>query len=272
MRTRSKYLVFAVLVALLLHVFLFDILLNLPEAHPIFKEFSEPQKIQVHLNQNSRPPKQLVQIKPPNEDKIPRKANYVSEFNNSVSKETQNRNKSPKPTHVRRPVATRSPRIAKGPGQKRNLLPTWQDLEQMQQEPETAFNDHIKNVKTGAQTELNTFEWKHASYFNRIKESVARIWAPTLQIKRYDPGAALIGKQDRMTVLEITLDNAGNVTGTEIKNSSGVFYLDDEAIHAFKTASPFPNPPKILFADKDKFSFMFGFVVNIQKGFSLNFD
>lgn len=75
-----------------------------------------------------------------------------------------------------------------------------------------------------------------------------------------------------MTVLEITLDNAGNVTAAEIKNSSGVFYLDDEAVHAFKKASPFPNPPKILFAEKDKFSFMFGFAVNIKKGFSMDFD
>lgn len=138
--------------------------------------------------------------------------------------------------------------------------------------PPSSFNDHIEHTETGAQTELNTFEWKHAAYFNRIKESVSHSWSPLLQIKRYDPAGALIGKQDRLTVVEITIDTSGNVTHTQIKSSSNVFYLDDEAIAAFKRASPFPNPPKALFTSKQEFSFTFGFYVNVQKGFSLDFD
>ncbi len=264
----------AALIALLLHALLLVVLWNLPEAHPVFKDIAEPQKIQVHLSppKDTKPQKQLVKIPPPKEDKVPRKADYLSESNSSVPKETQAQNKSPTPTTPRWPIAPRVPPPTRGPGQKHNLLPTWQDLERLQPQPQTAFNDHIEKAETAAQTELNTFEWKHAAYFNRIKESVARVWSPMLQMRRYDPGAALIGKQDRMTILEITLDGLGNVVSTQIKSSSGVFYLDDEAVNSFRKASPFPNPPKILFASGENFSFTFGFIVNVQKGFSLNFD
>ncbi|MEI6804959.1 MAG: TonB family protein [Myxococcaceae bacterium] len=246
---------------------------SLPEDHPLFQNFSEPKKIKVQLQQNSRPPRQLVKINPPREEKIPRKADHVSEFNNSVPKETQAANKNPIQTTPKRPRTPKTQKLSKAPGLKRSLLPSWQDLEQQQEQPETAFNDNLdKKIKTAAQTEVNTFEWKHASYFNRIKESVGRIWAPIPQMRRYDPAGALIGKQDHMTVLEITLDKTGTVIDTQIKTSSGVFYLDDEAIRAFQKASPFPNPPQALFASEEKFSFSFGFVVNVQKGFSLDFD
>ena len=136
----------------------------------------------------------------------------------------------------------------------------------------TYFFDNLRETKTAAQTQLNAFEWKHAVYFNRIKETVARIWSPILQMRRYDPAGALIGRSEKTTLVEITLDLSGAVIGAEIKSPSGVFYLDDEAIHAFKTAAQFPNPPKALFAEKDNFSFTFGFVVSLQKGFSMSFD
>jgi TonB family protein len=272
MRTRSRYFLFTVLTALLLHIFFLVFLWNLPETHPIFKAFSKPQKIQVHLQQTSKPPKQLVKISPPKEEKIPRKAAEVSEFNNRVDQQTQATHKNPFQTPPKRPVAPKTPKLTQTPGLKRSLLPTWQDLEQ-QEQPQTAFNDNLdKQIKTAAETELNTFEWRHASYFNRIKENVARIWSPIPQIRRYDPAGALLGKQDHMTVLEITLDQTGAVIKTQVKSPSGIFYLDDEAVRAFQKASPFPNPPKALFASKDQFSFSFGFVVNIQKGFSLDFD
>lgn len=268
MRTRSQNTLLAVLIALFLHGLLLIVLWHLPKKQPTGA--LPIQKIQVHLNQDRQPQKQIVKITPPKEDKTPRKADYLSEFNNSAAKETKAENTSPTPPL--KPATLKPPPLSQGTGPKRNLLPTWQDLEQMQPAPPTAFNDHLETTETGAQTQLNTFEWKHASYFNRIKENVARIWSPMLEMKRYDPGAALIGKQDRLTLVEITLDLNGNVTAAQIKSPSGVFYLDDEAIHAFKKASPFPNPPKALFADKDNFSFTFGFVVSLQKGFSMSFD
>jgi protein TonB len=270
MRTRSKNTLLAVFIALLLHALFLLILWHLPKAQPVFKDVSEPQKIQVHLKQDNSFKKQVVQISPPKEDRILRKADYLSEFNNRVDKETQAANKSPTPPP--KPVAPSPPPLAKGAGPKRNLLPTWQDLERMQPTSPTAFNDNLGKTETGTQTQLNTFEWKHAAYFNRIKETVARIWSPILQIRRYDPAGALIGKSERTTLVEITLDLSGAVINAQLKSPSGVFYLDDEAIQAFKKAAQFPNPPKALFAEKDNFSFTFGFVVSLQKGFSMSFD
>lgn len=271
MRTRSPNTLLAVLIALLLHGLLLLVLWNLPEAHPIFKDIQESSKIQVHLNQDKLPQKQVVKISPPKEDKIPRKADYLSEFNSSVDKETQAANKSPEPPP--KPATPTSPKLTQGTGPRRNLLPTWQDLEHMEPaRTPSAFNDNLGKTATAAQTQLNAFEWKHAAYFNRIKETVARIWSPILQMRRYDPAGALIGRSERTTLVEITLDLSGAVIAAEVKSPSGIFYLDDEAVHAFKKAAQFPNPPKALFAEKDNFSFTFGFVVSLQKGFSMSFD
>lgn len=268
MGTRSKPFVLAVLIALLLHGLLLIVLGYLPPTHSNFQNIADLKKIQVHLETLK---KQLVRITPPKEDKAPIKADYLAEFDNRVSKQTQAKNKSPIPNSLQKPITPKSPPILKGPGIKRDLLPTWQDLEQTQ--PQTAFNDHIEKVETDAQTQLNTFEWKYAAYFNRIKDSIALIWSPLSQMKRYDPAGALIGNQLRLTILEITIDPLGHVIHNRVKQSSGVFYLDEEAVRAFNDVGFFPHPPKALFAAQQKsHSFDFGFAVSSQKGVSIYFD
>lgn len=269
MSRRSKQLTLAVLLALLIHGVFFQAIWLLPEPHGDFSQVQNPSKIQVHLAPT--PKKQLVQIPPPKTDQIPRTADRLSEFNSRVNQETQAHNKSPILKPPSRPKAPSHEQAQKGPGSKHNLLPTWKDLPQSP-ETATAFNDDLSELKESAETQLNAFEWKHAAYFNRIKEGVSRNWAPMWQIKHYDPAGALIGKQNRLTVLDVTIDSSGNLLSTEIKTSSGVFYLDDEALKAFRQASPFPNPPKVLFAERDRYSFQFGFMVSLQRGLSLDFD
>lgn len=270
MRTKPRYLVLAAILALLLHALLLFLLMQSAKI-PNIKDLSQKNKIQVHLKEPSKK-RQLVQVNPPQKDETPQKADYLSEFNHRVSKQSQAAHKNSQTRTAQKPSILQSPPMRHGGTLKHMLLPSWQDLERMQPQSPTAFNDHFDKLDRGAETELNTFEWKHAAYFNRIKESVSRAWAPILQIKRYDPAGALIGKQDRLTVVEVTIDSQGNVLETQIRNSSHVFYLDDEAISAFKKASPFPNPPKALFALKQDFSFTFGFYVNFQRGISLDFD
>ena len=46
--------------------------------------------------------------------------------------------------------------------------------------------------------------------------------------------------------------------------SSGVDFLDDEAIDAFKKAAPFPNPPKDLVESDGQIHFNFAFIFELS--------
>lgn len=86
-----------------------------------------------------------------------------------------------------------------------------------------------------------------------------------------DPAGRIYGFEDRMTVVQVTLDRAGNVLDVNVAEASGAFVLDEEAVRAFKDAGPFGNPPPQLFKGEEKFSFLFGFnVAYNRQNFDLN--
>jgi TonB family protein len=172
-------------------------------------------------------------------------------------------------TSESRPNQGESNDVNKGGKNKMNLVPSWRELEQYAGMP---FNDHLENIEEDAETRLNTFEYKHAVFFNRIKENVARAWDPIKQVRRFDPNGALFGRRDRVTVVEISIDKQGNVVMAKVKKPSGVFYLDEEALRAFRAAGPFPNPPKVIFGQNESFSFPFSFYISNDKGSSIDFN
>jgi TonB family protein len=132
--------------------------------------------------------------------------------------------------------------------------------------------DFVPNQPEGEHTELNAWQWRHAPFFNRIKARISEIWSPQAQISRFDPQGTLLGQEDRVTVVKVTIDRQGHLRNLAITEKSGVGYLDDEAARAFKEASPFLYPPKELFEQSDEFSFNFAFHLYINRGFSINFD
>ena len=145
-----------------------------------------------------------------------------------------------------------------------NLMPSVHELEHYNG---SAFNDHLEDVEEDAKTRLNTFQWKHATYFNRIKETVSHVWSPDRQIQRYDPQGTMFGQRDRYTIVIVTLDRQGVVVDVNVRTESGVDYLDQEAVRTFKVAASFPNPPLAVFGDGNTFDFAFGFHVSYEKGF-----
>lgn len=268
MKRRTYQLAIALLAALLLHIAGIILISLYPQEYPTPVE-NKQEAIKIQL----KPKKQLVQVKPTQKNQQPRKSDYLNEFNNRVEKETRARNLSSRPNQ-------QAQKIPPGPPLKRGgikpskpipkLLPSWQELESLA--PQTSFNDHLdNNLEESAETRLNTFEWKYATYFNRIKESVSRTWSPNTQIKRYDPAGALLNKSGHLTVVEVQINSDGEVTHIAITKPSGIFYLDDEAIAAFERAELFPNPPTSLFANQNFYNFSFGFHVSMKRGFSVLF-
>jgi len=65
-------------------------------------------------------------------------------------------------------------------------------------------------------------------------------------------------------VLRIHLSPDGKLAAWTVLQSSGVDFLDDEAIDAFKKAAPFPNPPKDLVEGDGQIHFNFAFVFELS--------
>jgi TonB family protein len=124
--------------------------------------------------------------------------------------------------------------------------------------------DYLKDIDDGDATALNSKKWKHAPFFNRIKRQVADEWHPEMVYVRHDPNGNVYGVKDRVTVLRIHLQPDGKLGGWTVLQSSGVDFLDDEAIDAFKKAAPFPNPPKDLVEADGQIHFNFAFIFELS--------
>lgn len=133
-------------------------------------------------------------------------------------------------------------------------------------EPGT-FDDLDDTIDEGDENVLNSKRWKYASFFNRVRNSVANHWHPEVLHAARDPDGSVYGSKTRRTKLIISLNGDGSLDKIELEGASGVDYLDEEAIRAVRTAAPFANPPPGL-ADKKtgKIVFGFGFIFEIGGG------
>ncbi|MBI5509955.1 MAG: energy transducer TonB [Deltaproteobacteria bacterium] len=126
-------------------------------------------------------------------------------------------------------------------------------------------NDHLEGLDEGEGTFLNSREFKFASYFNRMKRGVSQHWDPISEYRRRDPTGNIYGFRARVTVVNVTLDRDGALKDVEVTQTSGIDFLDREAISAFRRAAPFPNPPRALVGDGGNFTFPFGFHVEFSE-------
>ncbi len=124
--------------------------------------------------------------------------------------------------------------------------------------------DHLDDVDAGDETALNSRQFVYASFFNRTKRSVAQQWHPGEVWQRHDPTLAINGLKDRTTRVRVTLSPSGELLKIIVIEPSGVSYLDDESIRAFRAAQPFPNPPPGLVNEYGAIVFTFGFHVSVN--------
>jgi TonB family protein len=120
--------------------------------------------------------------------------------------------------------------------------------------------DHLDDAEEGDFTALNSRKWKYATFFNRMKRQVAQNWHPDVVYLRRDPTGNIYGTRDRLTVLQVSLKPNGSVAKIYVAKQSGVDFLDDEAVRAFRESQPFPNPPAgLVDARSNLITFSFGF-------------
>jgi TonB family protein len=124
--------------------------------------------------------------------------------------------------------------------------------------------DALPNIEDGEETALNSKKWRFASFFNRVKRQVAEHWHPEEIYRQRDPTGMIYGRKNRYTSLRIQLNPDGRLNHVAIEQPSGLDFLDDTAIEAFKEAAPFPNPPRQLVEANGLINFGFGFLFDLN--------
>jgi TonB family protein len=123
--------------------------------------------------------------------------------------------------------------------------------------------DHLDDVDNGDETALTAKRFIYASFFNRMKRQVAQNWDPATVWRRGDPTGQVYGFKTRVTEVRVSLAQNGSLSKIVIVAPSGVSDLDDEAVRAFHSAAPFPNPPKELAGPDGLITFAFSFYFEI---------
>ncbi len=142
------------------------------------------------------------------------------------------------------------------------LMPNLGTLDRITGSPREAGLD---GVEEGDGTFLNAKEFKYATFFLRVRDAVQDQWedAVSREYRRRDPMGHIYGQRDRNTLLSVTLRPGGELADVKVQETSGVDFLDDVAVDAFRRAQPFPNPPSGI-VDEDgliRLSFMFKIAV-----------
>ena len=125
--------------------------------------------------------------------------------------------------------------------------------------------DHLVDVDEGGETALRAKQWKFASFFNQVKSQVRDHWKPAEEYARRDPTGNIYGSDDRYTLLQVKLKPDGWLSSVSLSHTSGLDFLDEIAMDAFKEAQPFLNPPRALVEqEKGSITFQFGFFFEVS--------
>lgn len=130
-------------------------------------------------------------------------------------------------------------------------------------------DDYVENVPEGDGTFLNAREFKYATFFYQIKDTVGQHWRPSIrkEIRRRDPTGDVLGINNFTTMVFVRLDPTGRLDEVRVAESSGHAFLDELAVRAFEKAESFPNPPRGIVDSRGQITFHFGFTItNARRG------
>jgi TonB family protein len=129
---------------------------------------------------------------------------------------------------------------------------------------ETSTTNDNLSVQEDLITKLNTKEYKYYGYYHRIKVQLNQWWQPKVRekvTKMVNQGRTIASEENKTTRLIIILNNAGSLVKVQVLAESGVRDLDDAAVEAFRSAAPFPNPPKGIIESDGTVKIRWDFVV-----------
>lgn|GEM_PF-923876 len=101
-------------------------------------------------------------------------------------------------------------------------------------------NDWLPGEKKSDSTLLNSYEFKHAAFINKVKRLVSFYADQT--IHNAQPRQPLT-KASYALVIQAVLDAKGKLQSIVVSQSCGVPEFDDALAQAYRLAAPFPDPP-----------------------------
>jgi protein TonB len=140
-------------------------------------------------------------------------------------------------------------------------------------EGQSATDDYLKDVAVGANTLLNTQEFKFYSFYERIRQRLANEWNQRLNSELdqlFAAGTSI--DSDKRTKVEVELDERGGLKRVRVVGSSGIEGLDRAATMAFQYAAPFPNPPTDMIEKDRSVRIRWDFVVVADAGNRIHFE
>lgn len=287
-KTRSKFTLRNYLLAsIAVHLFL---LLG-TQIVSYLEERNKSQKVEVVLidqdilnNQNNlKEPSQIVETDSHfANNQLDEKAKYHSEKSNTVEKETRAKTGQEFKNSLRQGAKTVQTQKGTQKSKASELLnPTFDPYAALMKKNETEHKEYTQG-QTGAQsgetsttndnlnvqedliTKLNTKEYKYYGYYHRIKIQLNQWWQPKVRekvTKMVNQGRTMASEENKTTRLIIILNDVGNLIKVQVLAESGVRDLDDAAIEAFRSAAPFPNPPKGIIENDGTVKIRWDFVV-----------
>lgn len=284
-------------ISVLLHLLVLGVLYFLPATSKI----SEPKAVFVDLNSitpqqlaqmmQEESPKQVAESEVAQNNETPKDAKYLGERSQTVEQETKAKN-------VDSFRKGGNPSVAGNQGKSLSLKdlapksssalrpPTSQEMDGYQQEkrkyevaqnedskmgnqslnnPGSATNDYLKDVKEGDRTMLSTKEFVYFSYYRRIRERLEVAWngrlRATLQGYMSPGGRQLASNRDYITGVIVVLDRNGTITAVQLQQQSGAKDLDQAAVDAFNEAGPFPDPPAGLVDENGEIRIPWNFIL-----------
>ncbi len=217
----------------------------------------------------------------PREKVAPKDARYFSDRNTKVERE-QRANKTAilpnmgakqtAPAQERRSEAHKTPRNHLSlsrlgiPFRFDEAVP--RPLEQrMRQRPNQETGDQAildQSLPYGSENLLNTAESVYYSFYSRMYETIGPIWQSRIR-SALGPKRVLPG--DYSTIVDVVLDENGNLIEIIQKTSSSVREFDAAVEQAWREAKRFPNPPKGLVNPKNEVHTGWTFTVHMGDGF-----
>lgn len=124
-----------------------------------------------------------------------------------------------------------------------------------------------QQLPQGSENLLNAKESVYYSFYSRIYDSVGPLWQSKTRVSA--PATRLL-EGDYATVVDVVLDEKGNLVGVNLVKSSGVTLFDEIVNDCWKKLAKFPNPPKGLLNSDRQIHMGWTFTVRISKGMFFN--
>jgi outer membrane biosynthesis protein TonB len=132
----------------------------------------------------------------------------------------------------------------------------------------SATDDFLDGVSVGANTMLNTQEFKYYSFYERIRSMLVDRWRSRIRreiFKARQPTSegSRLALGSKITKLQVKIGPTGDINSVEKVGISGIETFDQAAEISFREAAPFPHPPKEMLKDEE-LTIMWDFVVVVE--------